>query len=196
MDEREAARDRLGASVRELLDSIVRSAASVDVLTRAADDIDAVTALLDESAAPRRPHDNPFHPMSLVGGSAHPASPQLRFQPIENGVTATVRLGPVFEGGPTLAHGGVLALIFDHSMGAAVYLSGHAAMTRTIEVTYAAPTPLEKELTVRAEVARTEGRQVHVVASIADGDTVTATAEAVFIVLTEDNLARIFAAHR
>ena len=196
VDEREAARDRLGASVRALVDSVVGSAASAHDLTRAADEVDAVTALLDESAARRPAHDNPFHPLSLVGGVAHPVAPQLSFEQIENGVTATVRLGPVFEGGPTLAHGGVLALIFDHSMGAAVYLAGYAAMTRTLEVTYTAPTPLERDLTVRAEVTRVDGRQVRVVASIADGDTVTATAEAVFIVLTEDNLARIFAAHR
>ena len=196
LDEREVARDRLGASVRALLDSVVGAAASVEDLTHAADEIDAVSALLDRSAAPRAPHDNPFHPLSLVGGTAHPVAPQLTFEPIERGVTASVRLAPVFEGGPTLAHGGVLALLFDHAMGAAVYLAGFAAMTRTLEVTYTTPTPLQKKLTLTAEVAGVDGRQVRVVATIADGDTVTATAEAVFIVLTEDNLARIFAARR
>ena len=90
----------------------------------------------------------------------------------------------------------MLALLFDHAMGAAVYLAGFAAMTRTLEVTYTAPTPLQKKLTLTAEVAGVDGRQVRVVATIADADTVTATAEAVFIVLTEDNLARIFAARR
>jgi len=182
--------------VRALVDSVVRSSGSTEEWTRAADQIDAVTVLLDESAAPRRPHDNPFHPMSLVGGVAHPVAPQLTFEQTEGGVSATVRLGPVFEGGPTLAHGGVVALVFDHAMGAAVYLAGYAAMTRTLAITYTAPTPLERELTVSAEVAGVDGRQVRVVGTIADGERVTATAEAVFIVLTEDNLARIFAAQR
>jgi acyl-coenzyme A thioesterase PaaI-like protein len=195
VDEREAARDRLGASVRRLLDAVVGSAGSAEELTRVADEIDTVEALLAQSGAPRRPHDNPFHPMSLVGGTAHPVAPQLTFEPTERGVTATVRLGPVFEGGPTLAHGGVVALVFDHAMGAAVYLAGYAAMTRTLAVTYTAPTPLERELSVRAEVSGVDGRQVRVSATLAAGDTVTASAEAVFIVLTEDNLARIFTAN-
>jgi acyl-coenzyme A thioesterase PaaI-like protein len=194
MDDREVARDRLGASVRALLDSVVGSAASTQELTRAADSIAVVTARLNSAAAPRPPHDNPFHPMSLVGGTAHPVAPQLTFEQTATGVTCTVRLGPVFEGGPTLAHGGVLALLFDHAMGAAVYLAGHVAMTRTLEVTYSAPTPLARDLTLSADVDRTDGRQVHVTATITHGRTVTATARAVFLMLTKENLARIFGA--
>ena len=194
LDERELARERLAAASRALLDAIVDSQPAADDLGRAADELEALAARLRADTAPRRLPDNPFHPLSLVGGTAHPFAPQVAFKRLEHGVTGTVTLGPVFEGGPTLAHGGVLALIFDHAMGAAVYVAGHVTMTRSLEVTYTAPTPLETELTVRAEVADVTGRQVRVHASLAAGDTVTAEASGIFIRLTQDNLARIFGA--
>lgn len=194
VDERDEPRDRLGASVRRLLDAVVGTAASADDLAAAADAIDAVTSELAAQAAVRPPHDSPFHPFSLVGGTAHPVAPQLRLQPTEHGVTGTVTLTAAFEGGPSLSHGGVLALLFDHAMGAAVFLGGHAAMTRTLDVHYQAPTPLEVELTLDAYIERVAGRRVHVHASISYEETVTATADAIFVTLTADNLSRIFRA--
>ncbi|HJQ44061.1 MAG TPA: PaaI family thioesterase [Jatrophihabitantaceae bacterium] len=192
-DAREAARDRLGASVRQLLDTVVGTTASAKDIDTATDAIDAINGILGANPAPRPAHDSPFHPLSLVGGSAHPLAPQLRVEQTEDGVTGIVTLGAAFEGGPSLAHGGVLALLFDHSMGAAVYLAGYAAMTRTLDVHYLAPTPLDVELTLDARIERVSGRRVHVHATIATPDVVTASADAIFVTLTSDNLARIFA---
>ena len=190
---RALAQDRLGSSVRRLLDAVVSAgAATAADLDGAAAVIDGVSAALEAEAAPRPPHDNPFHPYSLVGGTAHPAAPQLNFERTDHGVTGTVTLGPACEGGPSLAHGGVLALLFDHAMGAAVYLGGYAAMTRTLDVHYQAPTPLEVELTVDAYIERVAGRRVHVYATISTPDATTATADAIFVTLTSDNLTRIF----
>lgn len=191
-DEREQARDGLGASLRVLLDAVIRTSASAAQLNEARSTLDSVTALLTETPGHRTPQDNPFHAFSLVGGTAHPAGPQLYVRPSGDGVAGTVRLGSVFEGGPGLAHGGVIALMFDHSMGAAVFLAGFAAMTRTLDVVYRAPTPLHAELTVTARVERVEGRKVHVTAEIEHDGTITATAGAVFVALTRDNVASIF----
>lgn len=191
-DARERARDRLGEALRDLLDAAVRSTASAEQIDAARGAIEAAAGILSATPPERTPQDNPFHAMSLVGGTAHPAGPQLYVRPAGDGVEGTVRLGPVFEGGPGLAHGGILALMFDHSMGAAVFLAGFAAMTRTLDIAYRAPTPLEAELTVRAWVERVEGRRVHVHGEIAHGETITATASAVFVALTRDNVAAIF----
>lgn len=191
-DEREQARDHLGASLRGLLDAAVRTTASVAELSEARAAVDAATAALTSAPGRRTPQDNPFHALSLVGGTAHPAGPQLYVQPSGDGVAGTVRLGPAFEGGPGLAHGGILALMFDHSMGAAVFLAGFAAMTRTLDVVYRAPTPLEAELTVAARVERVDGRKVHVSAEIEHQGSVTASATAIFVALTRDNVAAIF----
>ena len=186
-------RDRLGAAAPDLLDAVVRTGADPAELAASAAAIEQITTRLT-AVPPRRPQqDNPFHPASLVGGTAHPVAPQVQFEHIDGGVAGTVVLGPRFEGGPGLAHGGVLALIFDHAMGAAVYLGGHVAMTRTLDVHYLAPTPLGVELALSARVVRVEGRKVHVRAELSDGDRQTASADAVFIRLTADNVTRIFA---
>lgn len=191
-DERAVARDRLGAALRELLDGVVRTGATTEEIDAATAAVESMTDTLMARPSDYRPHDNPFHPFSLVGGTAHPVGPQLRLERTADGVAGTVRLGPVFEGGPGLAHGGVLALLFDHAMGSAVYVSGHAAMTRTLDVVYLAPTPHGVDLHVSARVDRIDGRKISVTAQIAHEGTVTATASALFIALTRDNVARIF----
>ena len=189
-------RERIAAAVRELADLVARSGA-------ADADLDAVAAQLEAQAArlrqlPHRAwiHDSPFHPVSLVGGRAHPTGPQLYLEPDERGVSGSVTLGAAYEGGPGLVHGGVLSLMFDHAMGTAVFVAGHAAMTVSLEVRYRAPTQLETPLRVAAWVDRVEGRKVFVGAEVRAADEVTASATGVFLRLTRENVERIFPADR
>jgi len=188
-----AARDELGAAVRALVDTVAGTAADPEQLSDATAAIRAIEAQL--AAAGQRPSfiDNPFHQASLVGGTAHPFGPQVVFEQRAGEVVGTATLGRGFEGGPDLSHGGILALIFDHAMGAAMYLAGHAAMTRTLDVRYCAPTRLALPLEVVARVNRVEGRRVVVTAEITQSAVTTAEAEAVFVQLTDENVARIFA---
>jgi acyl-coenzyme A thioesterase PaaI-like protein len=190
------ASDRLGAAMRSLADLVVRTAADADQLNEAAIALDRVRDRL--AAAPRheRLHDSPFHPMSIVGGTAHPIAPQLRVRADGDGVAGTVTLGPAYEGGPGLVHGGVLSLLIDHTMGQALFVAGHAAMTVSLEVRYRAPTPLDTELRVSARLARVEGRKLFVDAEIRVADAVTVQAHGVFIALTLANVAAIFPAER
>jgi acyl-coenzyme A thioesterase PaaI-like protein len=189
-------RERIAAAVRELADLVARSGAS-------ADDLDAVAGQLEQQAARLRElpprawiHDSPFHPVSLVGGRAHPTGPQLYLEPDGRGVSGRVTLGAAFEGGPGLVHGGVLSLMFDHAMGTAVFVAGHAAMTVSLEVRYRAPTPLEATLQLAAWVDRVEGRKVFVGAEVRVDDELTASASGVFLRLTRENVERIFPADR
>jgi acyl-coenzyme A thioesterase PaaI-like protein len=188
--------DRLGAAVRALADIAVRTGAGADELAAAAASVEAVTAELGAQPDSSRVHDSPYHPMSIVGGTAHPWGPQLHTVPEGSGVVGVVTLGPSHEGGPGLTHGGVLSLMFDHAMGQAVYLAGQSGMTVSLEVRYRAPTPLGVPLTVRARVDRTQGRRVFVTADVRTGDVVTAEASGVFLTLTAENVAQIFPANR
>jgi acyl-coenzyme A thioesterase PaaI-like protein len=187
-----AAGDRLGAAIRDLADAIVRTGASADDLAAAAATVENLRDRLAAAGTRTRVHDSPYHEMSLVGGSAHPMAPQLHTEPAGNGVAGTVVLGPAYEGGPGLVHGGVLSLLFDHAMGQAVFVAGHSAMTVSLEVRYRAPTPLGELLEVSAEVEHREGRKIFVSARVRAAGDVTAEARGVFVQLTADNVSRIF----
>jgi acyl-coenzyme A thioesterase PaaI-like protein len=184
--------DRLGAALRALSDVVIRSGATPEDVNGAAAQIEALSEQLSLAPAHSRLHDSPFHPMSLVGGSAHPAAPQLHMTPTEAGVAGTVTLGPTYEGGPGLVHGGVLSLLFDHAMGQALFVAGHHAMTVSLEVRFRAPTPLDVPLAVTAGVDRIEGRKRFVSARVTVTGTVTAEAHAVFVALNAANVAQIF----
>ena len=188
--------DRLGAALRALADATVRSGADPQELAAAAERLEHLTARLAAAPVAERVHDSPYHPMSLVGGTAHPIALQLQVAASAEGVAGTVTLGPSYEGGPGLVHGGVLSLIFDHVMGQAVFSAGYSAMTVSLEVRYRAPTPLEVPLAVSAEVERSDGRKIFVRARVRVNGAVTAEASGVFVQLTADNVARIFPAER
>lgn len=188
-----AGRDELGAAVRALVDTVAATAADGARLTVATAAIRSVTAQLAECGARRSRIDNPFHPGSLVGGTAHPFGPQVALRQEGTDIVGEAVLGPSFEGGPGLSHGGIIATIFDHAMGAAMFVGGHAAMTRTLEVRYCAPTRLGTPIRVAARVDHVEGRRVVVVAEITQDGATTAEAQAVFVQLTEENVAEIFA---
>ena len=190
------AHDRLGSALRALADLAVRTDASSSELDAAAEALEQVHATLGTAPQQARLHDSPFHPMSIVGGSAHPIAPQLHVRSTSDGVTGTVTLGPAYEGGPGLAHGGILALLLDHAMGQALYVTGHAAMTASLNVRYHAPTPLDVPLHLTARLDRVDGRKLHVTAEIALGGTVTVDATGVFVALTSANVAAIFPAGR
>lgn len=188
--------DRLGAAARELADVIVRTAAGEAELERAAAELERVAAELAAAGSRQRVHDSPYHAMSLVGGSAHPSAPQLHTVPTDEGVAGTVVLGAAHEGGPGLAHGGILSLLFDHAMGQALFVAGHSAMTVSLEVRFRAPTPLGAPLAVSARVAGQEGRKLFVSAQVVVDGRVTAEARGVFVQLTSANVAQIFPADR
>jgi acyl-coenzyme A thioesterase PaaI-like protein len=190
------AHDRLGAALRALADLAVRTAADEADVVAAAVAVEKAHRVLAEAPRRARLHDSPFHPMSIVGGSAHPIAPQLHVSATEGGVAGTVALGPAYEGGPGLVHGGILSLLIDHTMGQALYVSGHAAMTVSLEVRYRAPTPIEVPLAVSARLDRVDGRKLHVVAEIAVNGAVTVEATGIFVALTAANVAEIFPAAR
>ncbi|HEX3337316.1 MAG TPA: PaaI family thioesterase [Jatrophihabitans sp.] len=187
---------RLGAALRALSDTVVRSGAEPAELDQVAAAIEGLQARL--AAAPDRPrgHDTLYHPMSLVGGPAHPIAPQLHTTPHGDGVAGTVTLGPAYEGGPGLVHGGVLSLLFDHAMGQALFVAGHAAMTVSLEVRYRAPTPLGVPVAVSAGLDRVDGRKLFVSGQVAVAGAVTTEASAVFVTLTRANVASIFPTSR
>jgi acyl-coenzyme A thioesterase PaaI-like protein len=192
-------RTALGEALRRLLDVVVQTGASPAELGVAANVIDSVTASLAgpvvraDMAIDR---DSYRSHLSLVGGLSHPAAPQLVLEPCENGVTGHVTVGTVFQGGPGLVHGGVLALLIDHAMGCVAAGPERPAMTVQLSLRYRRPTPIGVPLTVTAQLDRIEGRKLHLSATISAAGQVTADADAIFLTLTTENLESVFARDR
>lgn len=190
-----AERRELGEALRRLLDVVVRTGAPPEELRAATVTIDDMTAKLATStvradmsvaAGSYRAH------MSLVGGLSHPVAPQLQVAVDGDAGRGEVVVGPVFQGGPGLVHGGVLALLIDHAMGCVAARAERPAMTVSLTMRYRRPTPLGVPLTVSVRLDRIEGRQLHLSADIVADGQLTVEAEAVFLTLTAKNLETVF----
>ncbi len=64
-----------------------------------------------------------------------------------------------FEGPPGHVHGGIIATLLDEAMGKANKLAGVVAMTRTMEIDYLRPVPLQTPLLLEGWGTRREGRK-------------------------------------
>jgi acyl-coenzyme A thioesterase PaaI-like protein len=188
-------RRELGSSLRRLLDVAVQTGASPAEMRAATAAIDELTARLSTStvrtdqsitAGSYRAH------MSLVGGLSHPIAPQLHMDVDGDTGRGEVVIGPVFQGGPGLVHGGILALLIDHAMGNVAAGPDRPAMTVRLAMRYLRPTPLGVPLAVTVRLDREEGRRLHLTAEIRANGEVTVQADAIFLKLTERNLATVF----
>ena len=103
------------------------------------------------------------------------------------------RLGRKYTGPPGHAHGGVIATILDEAMGKVNKLREVIAMTRSMEIEYLKPVPLERLLRVESWELRVRGRQHVNTAEIRNGrGRVLARGKATFLVI--DPL-KMFARH-
>jgi acyl-coenzyme A thioesterase PaaI-like protein len=189
-------RRELGEALRRLLDVVVETGAGPGELSAATAAITGLTARLEGCSAVRADHavgaaSYRAH-MSLVGGLSHPIAPQLAMEMNDGGGTGEVVVGPLFQGGPGLVHGGIIALLIDHAMGCVAARPGRPAMTVKLGLRYRKPTPLGVPLTVSVKLDRVDGRQLHLSGSIVAEGEVTVEAEGVFLVLTARNLATVF----
>jgi acyl-coenzyme A thioesterase PaaI-like protein len=184
-------RAELAGAIRALIDTVM----SVEDVERAtlhalAQEVDKLTFRLGrgrEEGAGYRPHSHgDYLPRSPIVGEASPLSPRLDWEIVtrEDGspaVEARGTFGAAYEGPPSFVHGGWVACAFDEVLGIANIASGHPGMTARLTVHYRSPTPLFRELRLRAWVERVEGRRIMSRAEMFDGDTLTAEAEGLFV---------------
>jgi acyl-coenzyme A thioesterase PaaI-like protein len=188
-------RRALAEALRQLLDVAVETGAGPAQLAAAAAAIDEVTASI--ASAVIRP-DFSVEPssyrshMSLVGGLSHPIAPQLHMDVQGDRGSGEVIVSRLFQGGPGLCHGGVVALLVDHAMGCVANRPDRPAMTVRLTLRYRRPTPIEVPLTVSVRLDRIEGRQLHLSATVAARGEVTVEADGVFLILTTENLDAVF----
>lgn len=118
-----------------------------------------------------------------VTGPENVIAPPLTLSAHRDGwVDGTVVLGLLQQGPPGFVHGGISALLLDHTLGVANFWAGTSGMTAQLNVRYHRPTPLHEPLVVRARQVGTDGRKIHTEGLIADADgTTCVSAQALFV---------------
>lgn len=120
-------------------------------------------------------------PDCVVSGKANPLG--IAITAVQEGDEAVARvvLGPAFEGAPGRAHGGIVAAVFDDTLGYVLLMERTPAYTGRLTITYRAPTPVNEPLEFRARLVRREGRKLTIVGHARHHDTLVAEAEGLFI---------------
>jgi acyl-coenzyme A thioesterase PaaI-like protein len=125
---------------------------------------------------------------SLEGGL------RLRFRTGEDlTLTSTFRVERRHQGAPGLAHGGVLAAVFDEVLGALQVYFREPAVTANLSVDYRTPVPVGTVLHVRARVDAREGRKLLMSGTArldAPDGPLAAAATALYLVVDEQHFTR------
>jgi acyl-CoA thioesterase FadM len=83
-----------------------------------------------------------------------------------------------------------VAGLIDHMFGAAMHAGPVVAVTASLTVRYLLPTPVDRDLRVRAWFDRADGRRLHGRATCHDGETCTAEADGLFIRVDMEAMAK------
>lgn len=182
--------DAAAAAARRLVESMVRHGDGPETTL----DLDALAVTLHELAdqvdasAPTwatrsvEMWEKEWTKHDPTTGLQNPIAPPMEFTGLADGsVESIVTLGAVYQGQPSMSHGGYSALMLDHAFGVANGWAGLSGMTVHLELDYRAPVPLFEPVTVRARQTRVEGRKIWTEGSVSVGDKVCVEASGLFI---------------
>lgn len=190
-EELQRARERLADEMRRIIQRLAVVRPPVEELDRAAEAAAAFADRLEQlperggtweiSEAGLLPRD--FVAYSPISGRSNAIAPPVSLRVVGESpdslhIEGEVTFGPAYEGPPGHVHGGYVAAMFDEALGFAQLGPG---FTGTLTVRYRKPTPLNRRLSLRAEVDRVEGRKRWIVGTCELDGTVLAEAEGLFI---------------
>ncbi len=201
-----AARTDMAAALRRLGNALVGHRVDLDLARTVTDVADELTARaaageprdrLAEVVASHRfgtgsalPHPADIDPEggemdlfrdSVVSGRTNPLGIGLRIRRRGDAAVGTVTLGPAHEGAPRRAHGGVVAAIFDETMGFALSIARVVAYTANLSIDFVAPAPVGVEIAVAARIRDRADRKIWIEATGEGPDGVFARAEGLFL---------------
>lgn len=197
---------RLSGLTRRVIEAMVSRTHSQDDLSIVSDAIEKIVDTLEAGAkqlsyegfaeSANSGDTSLFFDRSPVMGRANPLAPPMHISVSHDASTSPRVIGRVtygipYEGPPGCVHGGLLAAGFDEVLGMAQSLGGSPGMTANLTVSYLKPTPLHKEIRFEADLDRVDGRKHYTSAKCYFEDTVTATAEGLFISVDFSKLAEL-----
>jgi acyl-coenzyme A thioesterase PaaI-like protein len=113
----------------------------------------------------------PHHDPACWGCGDNPNGLHLPL-PVEEGLTeyeAYFEFDERHQGGPGIAHGGLVAAALDEAAGLLATWYAFPTVTGRIFVRFRRPVPINTELLLTAQVTEARGRRLHVDAAITDG---------------------------
>jgi len=117
-------------------------------------------------------HNHPKSPQNhcFACGKSNPHGMHLKFflDEAERIAVCKVKLTRRYQGPPGHAHGGIIATILDEAMGKVNKLSNVIALTKSMNVEYLKPVPLDQPLTVTGRSQSINGREHTNLAEICD----------------------------
>lgn len=178
----------LAQGVRELAEACVRTTVPSEVADEVRAEVEKLTARLRASMLPGsfgvnvtsggavRGHGN------AVVGMRNPIAVPLQIERSDAGrAWADFELNALYEGPPTMVHGGVAALVLDQIFGEAAAAGGTPGMTGTLTLRYRKNTPLGR-CSAEAWIDHREGVKTYVHGVLRDAEgTVTVEGEGIFI---------------
>lgn len=118
-----------------------------------------------------------------VTGPENAIAPPLQLNGNPDGsVSGVTTLDLPYQGPPGYVHGGISALLLDHTLGAANGWAGLSGMTAELTMRYHRPTPLFEQLTVTGRQDSVDGRKIYASGQITAGGRVCVSAQGLFIV--------------
>ncbi|MBA0051188.1 PaaI family thioesterase [Streptomyces sp. AJS327] len=117
-----------------------------------------------------------------VAARRNPLAPPLTLTRRDDGsVTAVTTLGLPYQGPPGCVHGGISALLLDHTLGAASRRAGEPAVTGQLTLRYRRPTPLFAPLTLEARRLSVAGRRIQAEGTLSADGRVCVSATGLFV---------------
>ena len=171
-------------------------------MTRAKPFLAASMAVPPGCVVPERRDDAPppgtvvsgHYPWCFGCGNRHPTGLHMRVV-AGDGLTVDGRctVGEHHQGGPGLAHGGLVSLAMDEVLGGLGWLLGTPMVTGRLQVEFLRPVPVGTALALHAEVDGVDGRRIfsHATAHVDEpGGALLARAFAVFVAVDIDHFRR------
>lgn len=181
--------DAAVAAARRVIASLLHAGdGTAVVMSDVADQLEAIADHLDECVPPV--HERMVDMWSGDGitrhdpvtGPENAIAPPLHLVGQDDGsIRGEVTLGFPYQGPPGYVHGGVSALLLDHTLGVANFYAGQSGMTGTLTLRYHRPTPLFTQLVVTGRQVAVEGRKIRTVGEISVDGQVCVSAEGLFV---------------
>lgn len=184
----QAVRDEAAAAARRLVDAVLQTGnAQLGDLAEATGAMDAITEALTSGAPGTEERlremwacDKPR--VDAATGVENPLAPPLVVHGDADGwVEGRVTLPIAYQGQPSIAHGGVSALMVDHTFGVANNWAGNSGSTARLVLNYRKPVPLFTPLTIRAKQVGSEGRKIWTEGTLYADGVACVEAEALFV---------------